>query len=379
MSKIRLAFVQAFRDRYGKPRFYFRRHGQERVALPGLPGSKEFMAAYQLALAQGATAQTDIGASRTIPGTIGALVVAYYTSTSFQSLSPEAQTTYRSIIEGIRREHGDKRVAAIKREHIEAMQGKRIRTPAAANNWLRMIRMLMKFAVAKSMRPDDPTFGVQPIKTAVIGFHTWSEEDIETFEKRHPVGSKARLAMTLMLYTGCRRGDAVLLAPQNIKRGFLTYTQQKNRRRKPITLTIPVHPKLARIIEATPTVGLTTFLVTNFGKPFTAAGFGNWMRDRCNEAKLPECSSHGLRKAIARRLAEAGMSAHQIMAITGHTTLKEVERYTREASQKLMAQMAMRGLSGAPLSLIEGGKGANRTGSELTDLLSNSPQKIVKP
>jgi integrase len=155
--------------------------------------------------------------------------------------------------------------------------------------------------------------------------------------------------------------------------------QQKNRRRKPVTLTIPVHRELARVIEGTPTVGLKTFLVTNFGKPFTAAGFGNWMRDRCNEAGLAECSSHGLRKAIARRLAEAGMSPHQIMAITGHTTLKEVERYTREASQKMMAELAMRGLSAAPLALIEGGKGENGMGSEITEAVSNSSSKIVKP
>ena len=111
--------------------------------------------------------------------------------------------------------------------------------------------------------------------------------------------------MALMLYTGCRRSDVVLLGPSNIKNGFLTYTQQKNRARKPITLTIPVHPDLRRIIEATPMVGVKTFLVTSFGKAFAEAGFGNWMRERCNAAGLPECSSHGLRKAIARRLAEA--------------------------------------------------------------------------
>jgi integrase len=164
--------------------------------------------------------------------------------------------------------------------------------------------------------------------------------------------------MMLMLYTGCRKSDVVLLGRQDIKRGgFLTYTQQKNRKRKPVTLTIPVHPELRRVIEATPTIGMKTFLVTHFGKPFTANGFGNWMRDRCNEAGLPECSSHGLRKAIARRLAEAGMSPHQIMAITGHSTLKEVERYTRAASQKHLAEMAMRGLDEAePVALIEGGK-----------------------
>jgi integrase len=243
-------------------------------------------------------------------------------------------------------------------EDIEHLITKKIATAAAANNWLRMVRMLMKFAVSKKMLTTDPTVGIKTLKYESEGFHSWSEEDIATYYRRHPVGTKARLAMTLMLYTGCRRADAVLLGPGNIKNGFLTYTQQKNRIRKPVTLTIPVHPELRRVIDSTPMVGVKTFLVTNFGKPFSEAGFGNWMRDRCDEAGLSDCSSHGLRKAIARRMAEAGMSPHQIQAITGHTTLKEIERYTRAARQKLMAEMAMRGLDGPvePIALVEGQK-----------------------
>jgi integrase len=346
-------YVQSFVDRHGKPRYYFRRPGFKRIPLPGSPFSAEFDEAYKAALS--GVAKVETGAKRTVPGTIAALVVAYFASPGFLGLEASTQATYRGIIENFRREHGDKRVARLQREHIEAMQAKRISTPAAANNWLRMVRMLMQFAITKRLRLDDPTFGIKPIKSASAGFHTWSEDDIAGFEKKHGVGSKARLAMALMLFTGCRRSDVVLLGPQHIKRGFLTYTQQKNRKRKPVTLTIPVHPELRRIIETTPTIGVKTYLVTQFGKPFTANGFGNWMRDRCNEAGLPECSSHGLRKAIARRLAEAGMSPHQIMAITGHTTLKEVERYTRAASQQHLAKMAMRGLGETTL-LIEGAK-----------------------
>ncbi len=87
--------------------------------------------------------------------------------------------------------------------------------------------------------------------------------------------------------------------------------------------------------------GKPTFLLTDYGKPFTAAGFGNWFRVRCNEAGLPHCSSHGLRKAAARRLAEAGNSINHIAAVTGHLSLKEVERYTRAADQEKMADLAV--------------------------------------
>jgi integrase len=357
MSKIKLDYVQQFVDRR-RPRWYFRRRGCKRVALPGSPGSPEFMQAYEAARA-GEPKPIAIGERRIRPGTVDDLVAKYFASAAFLGLPSEAtKTTYRGIIEGFRREHGGKRLAHLRTEDIEYLLTKKIATPAAANNWLRMVRMLMKFAVTKKMIAADPTLGVKTLKYQSDGFHTWSEEDIATYNRQHAIGTVARLAMTLMLYTGCRRADAVLLGPKNIKNGFLTYTQQKNRIRKPVTLTIPVHPDLRRVIEATPMVGVKTFLVTSFGKPFSEAGFGNWMRERCDEAGLPDCSSHGLRKAIARRLAEAGMSPHQIQAITGHTTLKEIERYTKAARQKLMAEMAMRGLGEAiePVALIEGEK-----------------------
>jgi site-specific recombinase XerD len=304
------------------------------------------MAAYERAIA-GAD-QPAIGGKHIKPGTIDDLVARYFASAAFVGLPSEAtRATYRGIVEGIRKEHGSKRVAHLQPEHVEHLFLKKKETPAAANNWLRMMRMLMKFAISKSggkMIASDPTAGIKTLHYATQGFHTWSEDEIAKFNEQHPIGSKARLAMTLMLYTGCRRADVVQLGPANIKNGALTYTQDKNRIRKPVTLTIPVHPELQRVIAATPMVGVKTFLVTNFGKPFTKAGFGNWMRDRCDEAELPDCSAHGLRKAIATRLAEAGMSEHQIMAITGHVTTKEVQRYTHAARQKVMAEMAMRGL-----------------------------------
>ena len=125
-----------------------------------------------------------------------------------------------------------------------------------------------------------------------------------------------------------------------MKDGWLTFTQTKNRRHKPVTLSIPVRPELQAIIDATPS-GHMTFLVTAFGKQFTANGFGNWFRRRCNDAGLPQCSAHGLRKAAAARLAEAGASENEIMAVTGHRTSKEVTRYTRSARQKVLAASAM--------------------------------------
>jgi integrase len=102
---------------------------------------------------------------------------------------------------------------------------------------------------------------------------------------------------------------------------------------------VPVLPELLRIIDTSPT-GDLTFLVTEQGRPFTAPGFGNWFRARCDEAGVPG-SAHGLRKAGAATAAENGATPHQLMSIFGWLTLAEAERYTRAAERKRMAGDAM--------------------------------------
>lgn len=339
LTSLRLKFVHEFRDRQGVLRRYFRRHGK-RIPLPGLPGSEEFSDAYKAALG-GPETRAPIGAARTLPGTIGAAVAAYFNSAGFISLSESTQATYRGIIEGLRDKHGDKRLATLERRHVEHMMGEKGQKLTAANNLLRMLRMLMRFAISVDMVKTDPTLGVRTNRIRSTGFYTWTETDIEAFEAKHVIGTKPRLAMALMLYSAQRRGDIVGLGPQHIKGGTLTVRQKKTG----ALVEIPVHAKLAEIIQATPS-GNLTFLVTSFGKPFTAAGFGNLFREWCDDAGLSKCTSHGLRKAASRRLAEAGCTPHEIMSITGHKTLKEVTRYTEAADRVRMGKTAMEKISG---------------------------------
>jgi integrase len=340
MSRIRLKFVHQWVDtRNGgaKARYYFRRPGFKRIPLPGLPGSDEFMEAYRTALAGQALPRPMIGASRTRAGSISALIVTYLTSADFLARPASTQTTYRNILERFRREHGDKPVTLLTRQHINAMLAQKVSTPAAANHWLRLVKVLMQLAVEEGYRKDNPTIGIKRIKNRSDGFHTWNENEIAQFEACHPIGSKARLALALLLYTAKRRSDVVRMGRQHIRDGVVHVRQQKTG----AMLAIPLHPALAAIIEATPSAHLT-LLTTSFGKPFTAPGFGNWFRERCNEANLPRhCSAHGLRKAACRRLAEAGCSANVIAAISGHTTLTEVARYTKAADQERMARDGM--------------------------------------
>lgn len=162
--------------------------------------------------------------------------------------------------------------------------------------------------------------------------------DVERYGDDVP--ASARLAFALLLYTGQRRSDVMRFGRQHVRNGWLKFTQHKNRRAKPATLEIPIVSELHSIIDASP-CGDLTFLVNRFGRPFTSAGFGNKFRQWCDEAGLKHCSAHGLRKAAAARLAELGASEHEIMAVTGHRTSKEVTRYTRAARQKILAGRAM--------------------------------------
>jgi len=168
------------------------------------------------------------------------------------------------------------------------------------------------------------------------------EVEIATFETRWPIGTRERLALALLLYTGQRRGDVIHMGRQHIAKGAIQLVQHKTKAR----LSIPIHPELQRVMDGTPS-GNMTFLCTSNGKPFTAPGFGNWFREACDTANVRDCSAHGLRKAAARRLAEAGCSPHQIASVTGHKTLKEVERYTKAANQERLAQDAMRKIENA--------------------------------
>jgi integrase len=331
-------YIQAFTDRHGRQRYYFRRQGFPHVALPGRPYSPEFMAAHAEALNSSGVG-SNIGSDRVIPGTIHALVIAYFNSPAFKSHSKSTQVTYRGVLENFAEAHGDKRVSSLQGEHVARLIAAKAPTPAAAGNLLRMLRLIMKFAILHGWRKTDPTAGIRAPKTRRGGFYAWTEEDISMFEQRHAIGSRARLAFGLLLFTAQRRSDVILMGRQHIRNEVLTIRQQKTG----TAVAVPIFGDLRVILDATQNKHLT-FLVTDFGKPFTAAGFGNWFRQVCNEAGLSTCAAHGLRKAASRRLAEAGCTAHQIMAITGHKTLKEVTRYTESVDRGALAVEAMQKL-----------------------------------
>lgn len=330
-----------FRDRHGKVRVRFRRKGQEAHYFQATPWTDAFMQEYRACLDRQKAPAIEPGAARTVRGTMSDLIARYYAAPEFLDLAPSSRRTYRAQLDRFRQDHGEKRLVLLQRQHIKAIIGTMADRPAAANNLLDRIKVLMRFAVEIGLRRDNPTLGMRGFRLRSEGFHTWTEDEIAAFEAHHAIGTKPRLAMALLLYTGQRRSDVVAMGWQHVDRGRISVRQMKTKTR----LAVPIHPELHKVLAGTPREDLA-FLTTSFGKPFTAAGFGNWFRERCNDAGLARCTAHGLRKAAARRLAEAGCSTSEIKAITGHKTDAEVTRYTRDADQARLADQAMKRLPG---------------------------------
>jgi integrase len=251
-------YVHGYVDRHGKARWYYRRAGFKLVALPGLPWSPEFMAAYKAAAGG---QPLEMGIKRVVPGTIRALASSYFQSAGpipnsdclgFLSLSSVTRATYRNTINrfcdevgktGVK--YGDLSAAALQREHILKLIAAKSDHPDSANGLRKVLRAMMAHAVATGVRTDDPTQGVKAIKPkSKTGFHRWTETEIAQFEERHPIGSKPRLALALGLYTGQARQDVVAMGPQHVANETLNWTRKKTERTTALELQIPIHPKL---------------------------------------------------------------------------------------------------------------------------------------
>jgi integrase len=198
----------------------------------------------------------------------------------------------------------------------------------------------LKYSTSRAGLVGACFFRTPNLKTWRIAFHTWEVDEVRQFEERHPVGTKARLALALLLFTGQRRSDVIRFGKQHTKGRKLAFTQFKGRNRKPKKLTLPILPVLKQVIDASP-YGDVTFLVNDWNRAFTDAGFGNKFRDWCDQADLRHCSAHGLRKAGATIAANNGASSRQLMAIFGWDTIKQAEHYTRGADQQRLADDAM--------------------------------------
>lgn len=334
VGSVRIPYVVQDVDRHGNVRTYVRLPRQPKIRLRHPIGSPEFWAEYNAA-----TAREPI-VTGPATGTFAALCEAYYASATFERFDVSTQSWRRRALDRLRKEHGDKPVSLLQPRHVRDFRNELESQPIVANQRLKALKALFRWAIDHGEADRDPTREIGALRIDSRGHHSWTIEEVERYEARHARGTKARLAMALLLYTAGRREDAVRLGPANIVAGRVVFTQAKNEHRKPVDIDVPLHPDLAATIAATKLTGTDTFLVTDYGSPYTPAGFGNWFRDRCIEAGVPG-RAHGLRKALLTRLANEGASAHEIMSWSGHATLEEAEHYTRAANRRRLADSGL--------------------------------------
>lgn len=328
MPRKRKPYVLREKTRHGAIVWYFRRGKGARVRLPGAYESAEWLAAYEAALGGAEPPPA------TTSGTFKWLVERYKASAKFAGLAPETQKFRAGILDKVATTGGNIRINQITRKIIADGRDRRAKTPFAAINYLKVMNQLFNFAVDAGFMTSNPAKGIDRPSPRTDGHHTWTIEEVRRYQERWPIGTRERLAMDLLLYTGLRRGDVVQLGRQHVRGGVIRYRATKNG----VEVVLPVLAELQASIDAAKT-GDLAFLATERGTPWKKESFGTWFRSACIEAKVPG-RAHGLRKAGATIAAENGASDNQLMAIFGWTRPNQAAVYTRTANRAKMAAQA---------------------------------------
>ena len=343
MVNFELRYVDAQRDRQGSVQYYYFRRAGRRWRLPGLPLSEEFMEEYRRLVAStepgAAESPSDRAAYRN--GSFGALVNEYLNSAEFKDNKESTRREYRRVLEVLQFAHGDKPLRALRRRHIRRMRDERAETPGAANTVVRMLKIILNFAVEEELIEASPAAKMKLLK--VGEWRAWTDEECLTYEARWPQGTMQRRAYALASYTGQRKGDVALMIRAHRKDGMIRIVQGKTGEE----VWIPEHRELTAELGRGQT-GHISLLTTSHGKGFDAVYFGAWFAESIEDAGLPDdCVLHGLRKTAARKLADAGCSEDEIKSITGHTTSLMVGHYTKTADKKKRATAAILKLENA--------------------------------
>jgi integrase len=340
MIKATLKYLVSDPDANGNPRYYVRRPGRKKIRIRephrGADGNitPEFLKAYFAALEI-----LDRPSPPKTPReeTFYWLVDQYYRSSEFKAFDPLTQGDKRSVLNRFCKAAGNFPYAAFRREDVEASRDKRRETPGAADKLVKYLRALFGWAIGRRIATFNPAVGVKKINRTQ-GWHTWTKAEVAAYRTHHPIGTKARLALELMITVGARISDAAHIGRQHEVEGWLKFVAWKNRNRiSRKIIECPIRPALAEALAATLT-GDMTYLVNDLNRPFTINGLGNKMRDWCDAAGLPQCSAHGLRKAAAVILAESGASASELCALFGWSKLETAEVYIREANKRTMVE-----------------------------------------
>jgi integrase len=278
------------------------------------------------------------------------LVARYRETDAWRSLSPATRRQRENIFKRVLQSAGRSPYKTITRAVIVAGRDRRSETPAQARHFIEAIRGLFKWAVEAQLMPSDPTEGVKnPKGKKTGGFPIWTDAEVDRYCARWPIGTKERVWLDVLLYTGLRRGDAVALGKQHVRNGVATLRTEKSQ--GDITVTLPILPVLAATLKAGP-IGDLAFICGDRGKPLTKESFGNLFRRAVRAAGIEGKSAHGLRKVGATRAAENGATVAELEAIFGWRGGRMASLYTEAANRARLSRQAM-------------GKLANETGSDI--------------
>jgi integrase len=342
MPRPRPPYLHRFHTRHGKYIWYVRKPGCKRVRIRAQFGTPEFDAAYHRAI-DGLNPQPQ--KQKAVAGTLAWLWDRYREVGAWKGLSAATRRQRENIMAGVLKVSGDKPFAAITTKAIAAGRDRRADTPSQARNYLDCMRGLFKWAAGAGHVARNPALEVEnPPKAGGEGFPMWSEDEIDQYLTFWPIGTRQRVWIDVLLYTGLRRGDAVKLGNHHIRNGVASIRTEKSG--GDVAVTIPILPVLEATLKAGP-CGERTFICGENGKSLTKESFGNMFRKACRLAKVPK-SAHRLRKAGATRAAENGATVAELEAIFGWRGGGMAALYTRAADRARLAKGAMTKLERAP-------------------------------
>ena len=338
MPRPRPPYLWRQRTRHGAIAWYVcRGRGAKWIRIKGEYLSPEFMAAYQAALAGNAPAEASRGKAK--GGTLTWLIERYRETVDWTDLRPATRRNRENHFKAVIKTAGHQPYRAINQAAIVAGKDRRAHTPAQARNYLDAMRGLFKWAKSAQHIAVDPTDGVaNPKRKKGPGFPVWTEADVERYYARWPLGTNERVWLDVLLFTGLRRGDVVVIGRQHVRDGVATLRTEKSQGE--ITVSLPILPVLQRTLDAGP-IGDLAFICGKKGKPFAKELFGNVFKEACRAAGLPNRSAHGCRKIGATRAAENGATVAQLNAIFGWTGTAMASLYTQAADRKRLAREAM--------------------------------------
>lgn len=342
------ANVRPVPDRHGKIRYRFRRKGWKSAYLPGTPGSAEFHRAYAAIIEGGAFEVQPIkGPRKAAPRSLDDLLARHKTRLAWKKKAARTQLLQGRTLERFvdrvgksGKRFGDRPVVDVTVAWLENILGQMSETPAAANELRKTLAGMMDYAVKMNWRPDNPVRFTEKYKEGA-GHHTWTDAEIEQYRATHALGTMARLTLELALNTAARRCNVAWLTRDDIRHGRIGVAHVKGNNET----SVRVMPTTQAALDALPAAPIKFLVTTVFGKPFTEAGLGQRMRKWCNEAGLPGCTIHGIRKATSRRLAETGATDAEGQAITGHKKSETFALYRAKANRSALADRAMSNLA----------------------------------